>query len=307
MTKENKKSGLEKKLAAYSALAAGVFVVGSANAQIIYTDINPDSTIFAVDSFFLDLNNDGIVDFRINALKYQSSTTGSHSQFNIDVDYVAIEPLNNNEILSSYNYVSYYNYSSGAKALNKNDTIQDVETDENWWSESMGILNGQGSYSGTMNGSSFSGTIDYGHFVGVTNKYVGVRIEKVQDGDTIWQYGWVRLDVASNGKSFVVKDYAYQGAHDKYILAGMEVSGTIEKKIVENIEIYVSQKTLFIDFKELKKEDAIIRVLNINGQELLKKENSEKSEISLKEFTTGIYIVNIQFEEVSISKKVMLR
>ena len=205
------------------------------------------------------------------------------------------------------NYITYYNYSSGAKALNKNDTIQDVETDENWWTNSMGILNGQGSYSGTYKGSTFSGSIDYGRFVGVTNKYVGVRIEKVQDGDTIWQYGWVRLDVAADAKSFVVKDYAYEGASDKYILAGMEVSGTLEKKAVENIEIYVSQKILFIDLKELKKENSIIRVLNINGQEILKKENSETSEISLKEFATGMYIVNVQFEEGSISKKVMLR
>src|SRR5207248_3235723 len=36
------------------------------DAQIVYTDVNPDYTLSGTDQYLLDLNNDGTYDFRIN-------------------------------------------------------------------------------------------------------------------------------------------------------------------------------------------------------------------------------------------------
>ena len=59
----------KKKLAAYSALS-GAFIASafSAEAQILYTDVIPDDTLNTLPDLggewrFLDLNNDGVVDF----------------------------------------------------------------------------------------------------------------------------------------------------------------------------------------------------------------------------------------------------
>jgi len=56
------------KLRAYS-LAAGAIVTGitAAQAKIVYTDVDPDSTLSGNGSVYqLDLNNDNIIDFNIN-------------------------------------------------------------------------------------------------------------------------------------------------------------------------------------------------------------------------------------------------
>src|SRR4026207_2265880 len=70
MKKQN--STLSKRLKQYSALAGSMLVVtGIAQGQVVYTDI-PDDTLVGVpfpgDAYFLDLDNDGIVDYVIGSI-----------------------------------------------------------------------------------------------------------------------------------------------------------------------------------------------------------------------------------------------
>ena len=68
MNKESKKH-LQKRLKAYSAAVAGAAVGISANGQIEYIDIDPDVVIDELGEFYdLDINQDGIVDFRIDLI-----------------------------------------------------------------------------------------------------------------------------------------------------------------------------------------------------------------------------------------------
>src|SRR5690242_13874561 len=56
---------LLKKL--HAIIIASVLYAVTANAQIVYTNIKPDSTIvFSKGVFNLDLNNDGVTDFVLN-------------------------------------------------------------------------------------------------------------------------------------------------------------------------------------------------------------------------------------------------
>ena len=56
-----------RKFLAYSA-AATAFLAGAVGAegQVVYTDIDPDEVLSAGETFSLDLNNDGNIDFLIN-------------------------------------------------------------------------------------------------------------------------------------------------------------------------------------------------------------------------------------------------
>src|SRR5205814_1963356 len=75
----------KSKLASYSAVASSLLVIGKfADAQIVYTDIIPDDTLIIpydveqyTSSYYLDLNNDGLVDFKFS---YSYSTwTGPYN------------------------------------------------------------------------------------------------------------------------------------------------------------------------------------------------------------------------------------
>ena len=55
-----------QKLAAYSAVAGAMLTVGqTANAQVVYTDVDPDES-FTAGSYNIDLNNDATTDFVLN-------------------------------------------------------------------------------------------------------------------------------------------------------------------------------------------------------------------------------------------------
>ena len=78
-------------------LIIAVLFIATAKAQIVYTDVNPDSTItsgvlYTSVTCGLDLNKDGTMDFNILAV---------HTGYWTPVYMVKVTPLNTNEILDS--------------------------------------------------------------------------------------------------------------------------------------------------------------------------------------------------------------
>src|ERR1043166_5658877 len=99
------KSTLAKKLAAYSGLASAILIAAkSSDAQIIYTDLNPDATTVLGDTYLLDLNNDGINDFRFNLIHV---TNGSGNQVRVmgyTSDSISRDLVNHTGTWQSYAY-----------------------------------------------------------------------------------------------------------------------------------------------------------------------------------------------------------
>ena len=64
---KKERSTLSKKITGYSSLAASLLTVSNlVNAQIVYTDVNPDNSQAGNGAEYdLDLNNDATVDFKI--------------------------------------------------------------------------------------------------------------------------------------------------------------------------------------------------------------------------------------------------
>lgn len=182
---------LLNRLKRYSLAAGAVAMVADqADANIIYTDVNPDFAGASGSQYFLDLNNDNIDDFRI----YHD---GGSNLF--------IEPLaSSNDVLGTGGANYAYPY-----AMSANSMISASATGT-WFN------NGYSSGFQSLN----YGSCSFGNWCTVADKYVGLRFEV---GGNI-HYGWARLDVNGNGSSWIVKDYAYDDVAGQGILAGASSS-----------------------------------------------------------------------------------
>ncbi|MCH8904422.1 MAG: T9SS type A sorting domain-containing protein [Bacteroidetes bacterium] len=190
-------SQLINKLKSYSIAAGAVLGVGTqADAAIIYTDVDPDMTYSAKgDMHQLDLNNDFTYDFTFKLLTF--SGTGAN------MGMVELEALGSNRARAEFITIGA-SMTIGPLALNKYDPIQSTQM----------FMFG----SGMKMAVSVTGIVSYsgGNWLGANDKYLGLQL--VVGGNTY--YGWARLDVAVDGKSFTIKDYAYENQPDVSILAG---------------------------------------------------------------------------------------
>ena len=86
-----------KKLSAYHLFAAAILPIAGSG-QVVVTDYDPDIIVYdgpfpAPDEVFLDVDGNGVNDFRIEALVFDWST------FAGEFGYFSIEPLGENGVL----------------------------------------------------------------------------------------------------------------------------------------------------------------------------------------------------------------
>jgi hypothetical protein len=175
-------------------LLSSIFILHS-NAQIVYTDVNPDTTIAmtavsnTIKAYGLDLNNDGLTDFNLIATSH-AGPFGNRS------NYVKITPINSNKV------IDYDTINNLPAPLAINSVIGNTGK---WWNnDSNQILTGSAwlSFFGLWNSSA--------------DAYLGL---KLMSGQNIY-YGWAKLSVTVHGSSFTLKDYAYNSIPNQPILAG---------------------------------------------------------------------------------------
>ncbi|MBN2016917.1 MAG: hypothetical protein JW794_02095 [Candidatus Cloacimonetes bacterium] len=198
-----KKESLNKKLLKYS-IAAGVVLTISAkaHADIQYTDIDPDKVIphaenFKTSDFLLDLNNDGTPEFKIFQA-FSSTYTLSYNYYFYSYNSVKAQPLNNG--LSVINAIGDNMY---VAALNSDELIS---SQQNFGKKHF------------LGGLSYYLTSPIGEWPDNGKRFMGV---KFKIGENI-HYGWVRLDLPQNCRSFTVLDYAYEDKPGVAIRAGQK-------------------------------------------------------------------------------------
>ena len=182
------KKELKDKLNKYSSVTGAIALISSvANASVVYTDVDPDSTVTAIGIYALDLNNDLTTDFNINV----GSSSYSSSSYIYRSKYIRINDVSNGAVARNG---SYY-----ADVINNSLLINSALTWGNY-----GLNLGRSYY---YNGSSSTYSSVNGPWGGAVDKYVGLRF---QIGGQ-QHYGWARLDVDSNANGqFTIKDYAYE-------------------------------------------------------------------------------------------------
>jgi hypothetical protein len=199
----------DDKLKKYS-LLAGAFITLTplSEAQIIYTDVDPDVTVDAIHndgpaSYNLDLNNDGIIDFKLAAMDMQTSGWGSHTLS------VAIEPQGSNQVIAEN--VSFYSmggnstyYTSIAAPLLYNELI--AVSNGNWSSGNLLLC---------KHVCDETSCYRINDSIPASNIYLGLAFPISGQA----HFGWARLDVLGYDK-FKIKDYAYNAIPNVPVKAG---------------------------------------------------------------------------------------
>ena len=135
------------------------------------------------------------------------------------------------------------------------------------------------------------------------DKFLGIKIEDATDFS---HYGWIRCDVINEGRTMIIKDYAYELTPDNPILAGDTAhyiglstqAGKIEPVVYcENKKVYISNLDKNCD----------VSIYNLNGGIILNKEVKTGSvEFDLQNVATGAYLVVFKNENGIRSKKIII-
>ena len=278
-----------KKLKSYSVLSLSVVgAMSSAKAQIVYTDVNPDSTINTNGSTFnLDLDNNGVADFKFTLMNYTSTI---NSLFHIKE--VLISPLNSNSISgSTFPFFSSFYLPF---ALNQNQVIGNGP---NWKSFN--------SYQYMAEVDTSHGVLaaQVGNWIDSTNKYVGLKFKI----GTETHYGWARLDVSNDAGSFTIKDYAYNTNPDAPVPAGLWTTTGIENIMSNDVEVYISNKKITLLFNNASFEGGTLFMLNILGQSVKSQQIEFSTQVDMNEFPAGTYFLVVKEKNgKTIIKKVLI-
>ena len=301
-----KKRALKEKLRQYSLLAPALVSTGIANAQITYHDIEPDILYTDAivgdnytDPVLLDLDNDGVYDIKFAVWSSVDSNNGPNK---VNLAGVRQFGANGNAIMGYTNLFSASFCSTVLPlycpyALNENALIT---PSANFWAvpatNSMGTLVRY-----------FKQITPPNNFVGQWNdlqdKYIGLRFK---GGDGNLHYGWIRMDVSKSPASITVKDYAYEMQDGLSIKAGAKGEvGVDDGTTLAGLTISFAENGLSILLNDGNFRDAKVTIINMPGQVVLTQDlHSSFTQIRMDLFEEGIYIVSVQQNGETISKKI---
>ena len=299
MKTKRQKELLTGKLLSYSAAAGAIFALGqNAEAQVVYTDVDPDDEILATengarDSLNIDFNNDEIIDVTIihgNGDWYSAST----------YFWKSVRALNGPgaEIAVSTLYAASFSASYYFGARFDNDAEIGGDGDLAWGSLDNEYQLGWFGWS-----TSTANTFVYGPWTdAAVDKYLGVRFT-LDEGAT-YNYGWVRLNVALEQASVTVLDYAYETEADKKIKAGSHVTA------IENIDNEVGAKMFSFEksiiISDLARDNGHAEIFNVVGQLVHSTPvRSGRTEIQME--NEGLYIVKLKVGNEFLTRKVLVK
>lgn len=282
-----KESTLNKKLKSYSALAGSIIAVGttSADAQVVYTDVNPDSLITSNNFYELDLDNDGIKDFILG------QQAGTYYGYAYNIIYA-------NPLLA-LNSVDTTASGGTAKAANAGYSVDATCL----WADSNAVAT---TYAGLLAlAVPALPTYNMGNFIGVTDKFLPLKFDV--EGNIY--YGWVRLTTPTDASTFTVKDYAYKNAPTLPSITGLMTDVSIAEHGQNNgINIFSFENTITVRLdKNIPLEGNII-IRNMLGQTIQTVAVSgNEMIIPVKEVKAGAYTVTIAQSTGGYTKRVILK
>ena len=286
----------------YNIMSVAALASLSTNAEIIYTDVDPDLTFTEnEESYQLDLNNDEVVDFTIVNYSFSFGFPGFFSINRFGVD---IEMGNGNGVLG---FLSNYTTSYGSMATNTLMTPvranEIISSNQEFVSSSNPLF---AFFDISYGGDSF--TFTQGNFKDtIFDQFMGLKFNA--GGQTL--YGWARVSVKAdeNGQSFTVFDYAYEDSGAP-IRAGEGIvsPGALsiyDNDLSKNINITYFDGQVNISSDMLI--DGAISLIDISGKTL------QTAQVQTTEFNmnanglpSGIYIVQVAGENFIRTEKIII-
>lgn len=264
------------KLLRYSTTAAAVTGVSVVNGQINYEDFTPDINMQGNNNITrVDVNQDGMDDFEF--LLIDSTFSGTIPWGKLQV--TGIQPGNDvvGYVTSGYSYVSLLQQSSSV--FNSAAFI------------SAGIM---------AEAPQFGASYPLWNN-GVTDGYMGFRIDV--NGQS--HYGWMRLDVASDAKSAVLKDLAFNGSPGDPIFCGQSMSA--EDALEEALSVFQSDQELILEVpSDLLNSE--IQISDVYGRIIHRTHATDQTvRIDWSTRSRGLYVVSLLHSGRIHSRKVMIR
>lgn len=275
------KKTLQNRLTKYSAAAFAVVGAAGANAQVVYTNVDPDYNGNAptgdFDGVAIDLNNDATIDFVVGSV--DTLLSGGRLRTTYVLPYGTVGNAIAGESPSGYDY---------ALALDMGAMIDNTL---NWISATN-----------TMAYNVDSANPYNENWNGVTDKYLGLQFKI----GASTHYGWARLDVQAIGDIFTLKDYAFNGIPDLGIVAGA-TAGILTEQMDEmvhfvnqpnnSVKVVINSNLTNGVITVVSASGAVVSTGNVDG---------ETFTIDMNGMASGIYMINASFAEGSITKKMIV-
>jgi hypothetical protein len=240
-----------------------------------YSHDAPQNNGFA--AYPLDLNNDQTVDFVVASR--DTVTPNAHVRLTFAAPYGAGNAVAG-ETPSAYDY---------ALALDINTM---VDSTLNW----IAATN-------TMAYNVDSANPYNENWNGVTDKYLGLQF--VVGGNT--HYGWARLDCNAIGDSVVVKDYAFDATPNTGIMTG-NMGASLTETQIENLVKFVNQANNSVKVVvNGNLTNGVVSVISSTGQVVSTDVIKDKTFfVDMNNLSSGIYMVNVTFNEGATTKKIIV-
>lgn len=288
-TTKNKKDILMK----YSAVAGAFLASGAVNAQINYTDVNPDVVLDnTTPQYDMDLDGDMVNDFGFIV----SSFSFSYGAYQIAGSAAGVAIGSGNSVAGSMSSTS-----SGGSQFNVTPiTAGNPINASNVWSN--GGSYGSAIFAGNASIATFSYPLgSFGSFSG-NDIHLGV---KFQIGANT-HYGWIRMDVLPDGSQVTIKDYAYNANPNEVINAGQTV-GIEDVALDSKVHFKSMLDKAFVNVTP----DLLggeISIVDMSGRVLSSTTIEDvNTMISYEGINSGIYMLVANFESGSTSKKVYIK
>ena len=273
------------KLSSYATFAGAIVAGSAANAQVTYTDVNPDVIADSLNPYAIDFNNDATPDliFGVQHLSGSFSTGG--------------------QTLTYEGAFAYGLLPAGFAVANPADTTTAVLD--------CGVAVAQSplfasSNTAVLGYAALIQPINYpfsaGPWLGQNDKYLGFKFTV----GTGTHYGWARLSVAADATTITIKEYAFNATPDGAI-------STCQTAGIENVSVEdkVTIKTTLNDATVNVTPDLVggtINLVNMTGQVVKTVAISDvNTTISFEGVGSGIYTVVAGFEAGSVNKRVYVK
>ena len=264
-----KNTSLINRLASYSlASISFVLIHEPVNGEVIYTDLEPDIILPGPNDLYpFDIDNSGSNELRFYNFSFAYYASALVAGVLID-EYDHWYKMDNPVDNFAMAALTFTNVGAGTGTDSCNNCY--------WYNESI---------SETVNG------------------FLAVKF-KIEDN---FHYGWIRCDVLDEGRTLVIKDYAYEDEPNNPIVAGDTTHYVSINSLLNTMDatVYSFGRDIYILTETFQNNEVVI--YDLNGKQIISEVLQSKSEsISMTNYPAGIYLVTLLNDGKRFDKKVFI-
>lgn len=285
------------KLNNYAVFASTFLFTHNLNAEIVYTDIEPDVTLDNdYYNYEIDIDEGGINDFQLLRLQgvYYSYFESVYRSFTA----LFFQNLAENKFFAG----SYFTV--GSAMYSSYQTFRPYVIPDNY---SVGpLLSFQSQGWPIMVSQVFDESHNLlkseGNWVGVDEAYIGIRMGEVGEA----HYGWIRVTITENPLSMIIHDFAYETTLNKPIRTGETFSPVANNAAEHNFFVIYELFTSGAHIQAPLNTNWDLDILTFDGKVIYSRHNIVGSCKMPENIATGLYIAQIKHENHIHNMKILL-